>query len=112
MAAVSHDYLDRIWDYEGLAREERTYTRKYWEAFHVWLVLNPDLLKDWAGVDVLSGRIHRVIDGTETWEDEPEVKSEYRTLLDRARFLLYLDKELGYFVQRFGGCGASDHTST
>jgi len=102
MASVSHDYLDRIWDFDSLTREERKYTRNYWEAFHIWLVLNPRLLREWAGVDVFDGRIRRVIDGAEVWEDEPNVVVEYRSLYERARFILHRKKDLRYMVELYG----------
>lgn len=103
MVSVSHDYFDRIWDCEDLSREDRILTRKYWVAFHIWLVLNPDVLREWAGVDVLTGRIHRVIDGEEIWEEANEVKSEYKRLLDRAYLLLRCDKKLRHMVELYGG---------
>jgi hypothetical protein len=58
---------DKIWDFDGLTTEQRTYTRKWWEGFHIWLLLRPDVLRDWAGVDVETGKIQRLIDGSEVW---------------------------------------------
>lgn len=63
MVWVSHDFFDKIWDFDGCILEERTYRRKWWEGFFIWLLFRPDILRDWAGVDVLLGKIHRVIDG-------------------------------------------------
>ena len=108
MVSVSHDYLDKIWDFDDLSREERKYTRKYWEAFHIWLVLNPEVLKNWAGVDVPGGRIHRVVDGNEVWEEAPEVKSEYKRLYDRACFVLRLDGKLQCMLEKYGGLPLSN----
>lgn len=102
MVSVSHDYLDRIWDFDGLSREDRRFARKYWEAFHLYLVLNPKVLKDWAGVDVVAGRIHRLVDGQETWEDAPQVKPEYQRLRARAYFLLRLDRALRHMLAQYG----------
>jgi len=107
MAWVSHDYLDKIWDFDDLSQEERTYTRKYWGGLHVWLILNPQLLKNWAGVDVLASKILRVVDGNEIWEEEPDVRSEYERLHDRACFLLRLDSGLHLMLETYGGLALS-----
>ena len=69
----------------------------------MWLLFRPDLLRDWAGVDVVAGKIHRVIDGNEVWEDEPVVVSEYQRLCKRARFLLRVDGALRRLVEENGG---------
>ncbi len=103
MVSISHDYLDKVWDFDGLSREDRVSTRKYWEGFYVWLLLNPQLLKDWAGVDVVAGRIHRLINGNDVWEEEPELRAEYKRLYNRARFLLRCDKQLRRVIEENGG---------
>lgn len=103
MAWVSHDFLDKIWDFDGLTRQQRAYTRKWWQGFHIWLILRPDVLRDWAGVDVLAGKIHRVIDGSEVWEDEPEVIWEYQNLYNRACFVLRRDREIRRVIEENGG---------
>lgn len=72
--AQSHDYLDRVWD--DLSKLER----EYWEGCFVCLLYHPDVLQSWAKVDVLHGRIHRIQDGKEIWEDAPEIVEEYRRL--------------------------------
>lgn len=70
-----HDLADRLWD--ELDRDDRLLQ----EAFCCWLVLNPAYLLDIGQVDVISGRIHRVLDdGEEVWEYEPELVVEYRRL--------------------------------
>ena len=74
MVYTDHDYIDRIWD--DLSDKER----KYWEGFVMWVVLNPKILKEWAKVDVLEGKIHRMINSCDVWEDCPELKSEYKRL--------------------------------
>ena len=102
MSWVAHDFLDKIWDFDGLTTEQRAYTRKWWEAFHIWLLLRPDILRDWAGVDVEAGKIQRLIDGSEVWEDEPEVIREYQRLYRRAFFLLRRDRILGRYVEENG----------
>jgi len=71
MAFVDHDYVDKIWD--ELSSQEK----KYWEGFFVWLIFKPKILKEWTGVDVLQGKIQRVIDGCRVWENCPKLKFEY-----------------------------------
>jgi hypothetical protein len=71
---LSHDYLDRTWDF--LTQQERD----YWEGFFAWLLLHPRLLMTWAGVDVLSGRIARQISGKTLWRRCPAVRGEYQRL--------------------------------
>lgn len=100
-ASLAHDHLDVVWDFAELSQAERRFMRKYWEAFHVWLVLQPALLKAWAGVDVLHGRIHRVIDDVETWEVDPEVNREYRRLLRRAHFLMRCDRGISAMLAEY-----------
>lgn len=73
-AWLAHDLLDFIWD--GLDARER----RIEEALCCWLILNPPYLLDIGQVDVISGRIHRLIDGEDTWEVEPALNSEYRRL--------------------------------
>jgi hypothetical protein len=74
MSGDSHDLIDRTWN--GLSREARL----YWEGFFAWLIYHPDILERWAGVDVVMGRIKRVIDGQVVWEDSPETVAEYKNL--------------------------------
>jgi hypothetical protein len=73
-SSVTHEYIDRIWD------DLLTQQRRYWESFFMWVLLHPDVLRDRFGVDVLNGKIHRVIEGQEIWEDCPDVKVEYKRL--------------------------------
>jgi len=101
-ASLAHDQLDVIWDYPELTREERRFTRKYWEAFHVWVVLRPEVLRTWGGVDVLAGRIHRLIDGVEVWEDDSVVKEEYLRLLRRAHILARRDRGIAFMLKTYG----------
>jgi hypothetical protein len=70
----SHDLIDRTWD--GLSRQARL----YWEGFFAWLIYQPEILERWAQVDVVRGRIKRVIDGQALWEDAPETATEYKSL--------------------------------
>jgi hypothetical protein len=102
IASMAHDHLDVVWDYAELSPPERRFIRKYWEAFHVWIVLRPEVLKTWGGVDVLSARIHRVIDGVEIWEVDPNVKHEYRRLLRRAHILVRCDPDIAFMLKQYG----------
>ena len=102
MSWLAHDFLDKIWDFDGLTTEQRAYTRKWWEGFHIWLLLRLDVLRDWAGVDVEAGKIQRLNDGSEVWEDEPEVIREHQRLYRRAFFLLRRDRILRRLVEENG----------
>jgi hypothetical protein len=88
MASLSHDVQDRVWDYPEISAVERATVRLYWEALCVWLVLNPDLLKSWAGVDVIFGRVCRTVDGASIWQEEATLIGAYAALHNRAKFLL------------------------
>lgn len=74
MSADSHDLIDKTWD--GLSREARL----YWEGFFAWLVCHPEVLERWAEVDVIRGRIKRVVNGDEAWENAHEIVGEYERL--------------------------------
>jgi hypothetical protein len=82
MAYVDHDYIDKIWD--SLLPQEK----KYREGFFAWILFNPGILKEWTGVDVLEGRIQRLIDGREVWEYCSELKSEYEQLCSYAKVVI------------------------
>ncbi|MBI3872888.1 MAG: hypothetical protein HY304_07420 [candidate division Zixibacteria bacterium] len=73
-ASHSHDYLDRVWD--DLSREERS----YWEGFFAWVLLNPSVLREHYGVDVVFGFIERKIDNRTIWEPAPRLIVQYRGL--------------------------------
>jgi len=96
MADVDHDYIDRIWD--NLSHKER----KYWEGFFMWVLFNPKILKEWAKVDALEGKIHRTSNGREVREDCPELKSEYRGLRSYVNTVKERDKNLQKIVERCG----------
>jgi hypothetical protein len=102
MVSMSHDVEDKIWDFDGISRDQRSAVREYWEAFCAWLVLNPKILKAWAGVDVVAGRIQREVDGVELWEDEPALVGEYAALYKRVCFLLARNKRLRETVEQYG----------
>ncbi len=94
MVSITHDYIDRIWDRDELSKPERDWIRKYWEGFFAWLLFNPGILKDWAGVDVLGGKIRRLIEGQEIWEDSPDIKSKYERLRHYVEFVKSKDRTL------------------
>jgi hypothetical protein len=80
-AWYSHDYWDKIWDDSSYDK------RKYIAGFFKELLLNPQILKDWAEVDVLSGKVKVVYDTSygyektiEVWETEPTLKRDYEHL--------------------------------
>lgn len=102
MASVSHDVDDRTWDFEGSSRGDRAEIRKYWESLCAWLVLSPHVLKAWAGVDVTTGKIQRVIDGVEVWEDEPDLIPAYAALRNRVLFLVRRDRRLREALVTYG----------
>lgn len=95
MAWIDHDYIDRTWDV--LSGSER----KYWEGFFAWVLFSPDILKDWAGVDVLNGKIHRVIEDQEIWEECPYTKAEYRRLRRYVEVVKSRDKRLRDILDRY-----------
>jgi hypothetical protein len=97
MARVTHDYIDRIWD--NLSRRER----KYREGFFVWILFNPEMLKKWAGVDVLNGRIQRLINGHEVWEYCCKLKREYKILCEYVKVVRKKDEVLQNMIEHYEG---------
>ncbi len=73
-ADIGHDYWDRTWD--SLGRQER----KDVAAVVAGLIRNPDVLRDWAGVDVVNEKVKRLVDGVDIWEDEPGLRRGYLAL--------------------------------
>jgi hypothetical protein len=92
--SAAHDVDDRVWDFDDRSKEERARVRKYWEGLCAWLVLNPEVLKTWAGVDIVEGRIHRVMDGVEVWDREPSLPAAYASLRRHVEYLLRVDRKL------------------
>ncbi len=98
---VTHDILDKIWD--GFDCEER----RRWASDFKSLLLDPLLLKEWAGVDVLGGKIKRRKDEQygfsepiDYWEKEASIIDSYRRLRGYVESksideLLYLKKRKG-----------------
>jgi hypothetical protein len=80
-ASVIHDHFDRLWD--SLDFNER---RQLAQAIR-HLVLSPDTLLEWAGVDVIRGLIKRtygpengLLFHVDTWEREPTLLPDYQNL--------------------------------
>jgi hypothetical protein len=95
-AWVNHDYIDKIWD------DLPDAVRKYWEGFFMWVSLSPKILKEWAGVDVLKGRIHRIINDNEVWEDCPELKHEYKRLRSYIEIVKNNNEDLQNMLKYYG----------
>jgi hypothetical protein len=80
-AAVTHDYFDRWWN--PLTRCDRIQIA---EGFRR-LMLEPDTLREWAGVDVIRGLVKRSGDieqgllfDLDSWEVEMTLPSTYQRL--------------------------------
>lgn len=98
MVNVAHEHLDCNWD------ELEESERKYWEGFFAWVALSPEILRDWAGVDVIHGRIKRRLDcGIEIWEEAPEVIQQYEKLRKKVEQCIKVDKSLRTMLRKYGG---------
>jgi hypothetical protein len=95
MAWIDHDYIDRTWDV--LLDQEK----EYGEGFFAWVLFSPDILKNWAGVDVLNGKIQRVIKGCEVWGSCPGLKPEYKRLYNYVKAVVKDDKILKNIWERY-----------
>ena len=96
MVSIAHDYLDRVWD--GLSLSER----KYWESFFIWVLFSPGILKNWAGVDLVNSKIHRVVEDQEIWEACSDTKSEYERLRRYVKVVKSKDRILQDMLERYG----------
>ena len=96
MASIAHEYLDKVWD--DLSTKER----KYWESCFIWVLFHPEVLRDRFGLDVLNGKIHRVIEGQEIWGDCPYTKAEYERLRRYAEVVRSNDETLQGMLERYG----------
>jgi len=65
------------------------------------VLLSPKILKDWAGVDILNGKIQTIINNHEVWESCPELKSEYKRLYNYVKAVID-DKILQDMLERYG----------
>jgi len=75
MAGLTHDEWDRLWN--GFAPVKRRQA----EAFFASVLLSPRALREWAGVDVVNGRILRELQGRKWWEDCPDLPAAYARLV-------------------------------
>jgi hypothetical protein len=82
-AAITHDYIDALWDM--FRRPDR---KRVAECVRQ-LILEPAVLREWAGVDVVSGLVRRTYGPEErflfpvdTWEPESNLPSAYERLRD------------------------------
>lgn len=97
MVESAHDHFDYIWD--DLSLDER----KYWEGFFAWVVLHPEILRKWVGVDVFTGRIKRKLEcGREIWEETPEVIHQYKELRKEVERRVGKDSALVQFLFHYG----------
>jgi hypothetical protein len=95
MASLAHDCFDRLSD--SMSSHERLCR----QAFFAIVGLSPALLGNWAKVDVIRGRIHRMIDGQEVWDSAPELPGEYRRLASYIRTVLHRTPELRRLVESY-----------
>lgn len=96
MSFAAHDYLDRVWD--SLSPDRREYT----EAFCMWVLFHPDVLKEDFGVDVYDEKIARTLNGVKVWDNAPGLNKEYRRLLAYAKRVLENRAVLQRLLHRFG----------
>ncbi len=92
--SAAHDIDDRVWDYDDVPVGQRVNNRRCLEVWCAWLVFNPYALKAFAQIDVADGRIHRVIDGEDTWEYEPDLVPAYLRLRQQVLTRLRFDRRL------------------
>ncbi len=92
---LAHDFTDRLHDSDSPAE------RKLSTAAHIFLLLHPEILEAKCGVDVINGRIHRVIDGQEVWESNPETVQDYERLRSYVEKVLQNDPEMQNIVAAF-----------
>lgn len=72
----THDYFDRLWDM--MSRKRRlTFIKILIGVLH-----HPDILKSWAGVDVIEGTVQVTeYNGTVHWVSEPTLHRSWRQIL-------------------------------
>lgn len=80
---LCHSYVDRAWD--EMPEELQTQI----EVAYAEFALNPKLLKDLAGIDVIDGKIlYEFERGMQLWVDDLELSQEYRRLAKYIRIVL------------------------
>lgn len=93
MADLTHDEWDRLWDETSLGH------RIVIEGFYAWLLFRPDVLEERFDIDVLRGRIRRLVDGELRWEPNEGVIQPYRRLRRYVRSMLRYRRELGEVIE-------------
>jgi hypothetical protein len=88
----SHDFADRVNDGAAPIDQKRS------AAFHIFLLWHPEIIEVKFQVDVIKGRIDRVIDGQEIWETSPETVQDYERLRHYVERVLENDAELQRMV--------------
>ena len=96
MAYITHDYVDRALDSFGQPEH------KCIIVLCVWLLFNPDVLRDKYGVDVTNETIERTIEGRQIWEPAPGLAKEYQRLYKYASAIVERDHELASLLARCG----------
>jgi hypothetical protein len=92
---LAHDFTDRLHDRDSPA------DRRLSIPAHIFVILHPEILESKFGVDVIEGRIHRLIDGQEIWESSPETIRDYERLRSYVDRVLQNDPELQRIVAAF-----------
>jgi len=96
MVGIAHEYYDRIWD--SLTFPDR----KYWESVFAWILINPSILRNWAGVDVERSLIQRTINDAEIWEYCPKTRIGYRQLYRYVQTVVRNDPSLQNMLKQYG----------
>jgi hypothetical protein len=94
----SHDFADRLND--GAAPVDQ----KLSAAFHIFLLWHPEVIESKFHVDVIMGRIHRVVDGQEIWEESPETVLDYERLRKYVEKVLENDPQLQRMLAGYEAC--------
>jgi hypothetical protein len=92
---LSHDYPDRLQD--GVSPTEQ----KLCAVRCIFLLRHPEILESKFGVDVIRGRIHRVIDGQDMWESSAETIRDYERLRRYVEKVLQNDPEMQNILAAF-----------
>ena len=96
MSFAAHDYFDRVWD--SLSRAHRDYV----EGFCIWILSQPDVLKEKFGVDVLNERIARKSGPDHVWDEAPGLRREYMRLRAYGKAVLEKKPVLQRALDQFG----------
>jgi len=78
-ADITHDWSDRHW--QSLSRADK----ESYGCCLISLLEHPEEMRRFAGVDVISEKIHRIIGGVEVWEDASGIRRQWLRLLGLVR---------------------------